>query len=371
MKREYTDEELMREAGEILADARLADFEKRMEEEHVFSARSMRRFRRQTSGRGSRRSTEKPAGRPAGRRWSVRGAAILAAAVFLSVAAVAVGPVIELIRTRTTAIRQENGQFVMTVERNEDADWIETGTEPTYLPEGYEEVRRNETDFVLEIGYSRPDGCRSAIEFKRFESSGGTYMYGTDEDQPKTSVVTEAVQIGPYEGIMQTVDWADENVGKGGFLYWSDGRYFYELHAIITDPPEDSALAYRPIPVPVEELLKVAESVSKDPVAAADESVLFGFVPEEDGEPVTEGLCPRCGKEALAFVSGEAVRTDPSSPDSPLYTTEEACDDPTHPDGCRVTVTYAWDEWACPNPECRYRVSGSGMHEQTRTHSGE
>ena len=149
------------------------------------------------------------------------------------------------------------------------------------------------------------------------------------------------------------------------------GRYFYELHAIVTDPPADSALAYRPIPVPVEELLKVAESVSKDPVAAADESVLFGFVPEEDGEPVTEGLCPRCGKEALAFVSGEAVRTDPSSPDSPLYTTEEACDDPTHPDGCRVTVTYAWDEWACPNPECRYRVSGSGMHEQTRTHSGE
>ncbi len=262
MKRLYTDEELLREAGEILAEGQLAEFERRMEEpEHRYSARFERRRKKlfAKSARAESRGTS-----ASGRRWSVRTAAILAALAFLSVTAIAAGPVIELIRTRTTAIRQENGQFVMTVERNEDAGWIEMGGEPTYLPEGYEEVRRNETDFALEIGYSRPDGCWSAIEFKRFESSGGTYMYGTDEDQPKTSVVTEAVQIGPYEGIMQTVDWADENVGKGGFLFWSDGRYFYELHAIITDPPEDSALVYRPIPLPVEELLKVAESVCGD-----------------------------------------------------------------------------------------------------------
>jgi hypothetical protein len=262
-KQTYTDDELMRAAGEILADERLAAFERYMDEEHRFSPRFERRRKKlfTKSGRGDRAA--KPAA--TGRRWSVRTAAILAALAFLSVTTIAAGPIVDMIRTRTTAKRQEDGRFVMTVEQSDEAEAVTAGGKPTYLPEGYEEGRRNDYGFALEIWYDRLDGCYSSIGFSRFEQFGGTYGYGSDEEQPMIEVDTESVTIGPYEGILQTVHWADENIGNTAFIFWSDGKYFYELHAIVTDPPEDSMLEYRPIPVPVEELLKVAESVTAEP----------------------------------------------------------------------------------------------------------
>ncbi|MBQ3708372.1 MAG: DUF4367 domain-containing protein [Clostridia bacterium] len=264
-KQTYTDDELMRAAGEILADERLAAFERYMDEEHRFSPRFERRRKKlfTKSGRGDRAA--KPAA--TGRRWSVRTAAILAALAFLSVTAIAAGPIVDMIRTRTTAKRLDDGRFEVTVERNGDEDWIECGGEPTYLPEGYEEDIRSEIDDPraphLTILYQRKGGCYSEIEFERFIWESGTFGYG---DEDGSEVETENVKIGPYEGIIQTVDWAGGGeYGKTAFIIWSDGKYLYELSAFVTAPPEDSILEYRLIPLAVEELLKVAESVTAEP----------------------------------------------------------------------------------------------------------
>ena len=66
MKQEYryTDEELLHEAGAILAEGRLAEFEKNMGEEHAFSPRFERKARKLLANSGAGR----PA--PSGRRWT-------------------------------------------------------------------------------------------------------------------------------------------------------------------------------------------------------------------------------------------------------------------------------------------------------------
>lgn len=256
-KREYTDEELMREAGEILEDARLAEFENRMGQEHAFSARFERRRKKLLAGNPRTASTRAAT---TGRRWSVRSAAILAAAVLLSVTAVAVGPIAELIRTRMTAARLDDGRFEVTVERYGDEDWIETGTEPTYLPEGYEELYRDGENHIF---YARPNERWSVIDFERLPFGEGTVYY--DEDGTILSERTESVRVGPYEGVILYTDNAEDNVGESANVIWWDSVYMYRVSAFVTDPPDPSAYIQPTVPLPVEELLKVAESVAVEP----------------------------------------------------------------------------------------------------------
>ena len=258
MKHTYTDEELLREAGEILAEGQLAEFERRMEEEpgHRYSARFERR-RKKLFAKSAR--AESRGASATGRRWSVRTAAILAALAFLSVTAIAAGPIVDMIRTRTTAKRLDDGRFEVTVERNGDEDWIEIGTEPTYLPEGYEELYREGEGHIY---YARPNESRSVIEFERQPFGEGTVYY--DENGTILSDRTEPVQVGPYEGVILYADNAGENDGESANVIWWDSVYMYRVSAFVTDPPDPSAYIRPTVPLPVEELLKVAESVCGD-----------------------------------------------------------------------------------------------------------
>lgn len=254
MKREYTDEELLREAGEILAEERLAEFERRMEEEHRFSPRFERR-RKKLLGESSGPRTA------AGRRWSVRTAAILAALAFLSVAAIAAGPVYERIsRTRTAIGRLDDGRVEVTAERIENDERIETGREPTYLPEGYEELYREGDRHIY---YACPNENRSVIDFERVPFEEGTVFY--DEAGGLLAERTEPVPVGPYDGLILYIDASEENVGESANVIWWDSVFMYRVSAFVTDPPDSSAYIRPTVPLPTEELLKVARSAAGDP----------------------------------------------------------------------------------------------------------
>ena len=234
MKREYTDEELMREAGEILADARLADFEKRMEEEHVFSARSMRRFRRQVSGRGSRRSTAgKTAGKSAGKRWSVRGAAILAAAVFLSVAAVALGPGRgAFARTFVKVDSPKRFEFSFIKNANPETAEKAVSDRPLYLPPRYVVWQDNSMNDLVLLLYGTGENEGNWISYHRFDLRVGEeeYLGGAQHNSSELDIRHETVYVGSYEGMFIygiTKDGRETNYS----LYWVDSEYRYALHS--------------------------------------------------------------------------------------------------------------------------------------------
>jgi hypothetical protein len=258
----YTDDGLMRAAGAILADERLAAFEGRMDEEHRFSPRSERRLRK-ILNKTERQAASDLRGRAnTGRRWSVRGAAVVAALVFLSVAAIAAGPVIGMIRTRTTIEKLKNGTYQVTVEQGDDAEAVTVGGEPTYLPEGYEELWR-EGEEGSHVFYARPKVNSSVIDFEWMTWEEGTVRFNGEDARGIKR--TEPVQVGPYEGVLLYYDEPGVNVGGKAAVVWWDSARMYRVSAYITDPPDPSTYVEPTAPLPVEELLKVAESVTAAP----------------------------------------------------------------------------------------------------------
>ena len=365
MEERAYDEGVMKKAGEILADERLKAFDGMNGEEKVFSRRFERKkeklFRR-AAGTGTR-------GRVTGRR-ALRIIAVCAASVVLmTVSVMAVPPVREAFdgfRTWLVAERKEDRTLYFEVESDGGA-FVITGGEPSYIPEGYALTERDDKTDPSEgsmpslwLTYERPDGEYAAIRFIRAGTASYTdwdgaerstrigFNFGGSETEP------EPVRIGPYEGTRMRVDEAGNGDPPGTLLVWSDTRYYYVLFAVTEDVPQSGL-----IPLPYDELLRMAESVSHDAVSAADEQVLFGFIPEEEGEPVTEGICPRCGEyEIRAVCSHQTVLNDEGEPVIDMIPGETGADG-TETGTMRQAlrqVEMCYTDHTCPG--CGYRVSG-------------
>ena len=287
------DEEIMKEAGRLLADERLAEFDRLAaepsaadteEEKHVFSSRFGRK-----KDKLFRKTAENGRRAPTANRKALRAALICAAALLImSVTAAAVPPVRDMIlETRTRIVSRWSGDSVLRLNVETDViPDIEPTGEPTYLPEGYEvaevQVRNlpeGEAEGAAEgaedghvsmvwISYERPDSpdgeytpivlgrvpCMKNVD--RFpgesEYAGiGFYFGGEYRD-------TEPVQIGAYEGVLiREPITEDSRPGQmtGSMLVWSDSYFYYDLSAVIEEVP-----GYDLIPLPYEELLRMAES---------------------------------------------------------------------------------------------------------------
>ena len=359
MEERAYDEGVMKKAGKILADERLKAFEEMNGEEKVFSRRFERKkeklFRR-AAGTGTR-------GRVTGRR-ALRIIAVCAASVVLmTVSVMAVPPVREAFdgfRTRIFAEFVGENRMTMTVESDGGA-FVIVGSEPTYIPEGYEMTYEEQYGdgpaSMYMANYTRastnPAKKYTGIVFERTNIEGINYT--SDQHYGHVEMSTETVRIGAYEGqklTLRTNGGPDPDLWSEDTKFvWSDTRYLYELWAI-TAVSEKSEL----IPLPCEKLLRMAESVSHDAVAAADESVLFGFIPDEEGERVTEGICPRCGKaEIEAVCSHDAVLNSAGEPMIDMIPWDIGRD------GVKIEVIRAagmcYTDHVCPN--CRYTVSGA------------
>ena len=371
-------------AGKRLAEKRVERFEGWNGEEHAYSARFERRkealFRRARRKDGAK-------GIP-GKRTALRIVCISAAAlVFMTAAAAAVPPIRELVfsgRTRTVPDRTTDRAVHMTIEVNEEAAYIETGSEPTYIPEGWTLAYKNEAYppaviFQYEYrtgenaGTNGPTGMPITLQRIPFDPSDPQMSIGYGEGL--VSMETDSVMIGDYEGTRVRTVWNRGNVET--HLCWSDGFYRYYLEAA-TEVIPGSFMEGRFTAVPYEELYRMALSVSKDPVAAGDEQVLFGFMPDEWEAPVTEGLCPRCGKAEIRAVcthdpirngnpvtltaTGEVLYDE----DDPMDITVK-CHDPAHGEDCYRTELNCWTDYECP--ACGYCVSGTEQHMEVVIHA--
>ena len=356
MEERAYDEGVMEKAGEYLADERLKAFDEMNEEEQVFSGR----FEEKKEKLFRRAAGSSPRGRITGRK-ALRIIAVCAAAVLLmTVSVMAVPPVrgvLDGFRTRVTAHQEEDDQnhYSLTVE-TDGGPFVIVGGEPTYVPEGYELTTKNEDGSCLVMNYTNSGEWQGKVHLNilfertmiREENFEPGFVYKGVESE------AASVRIGIYEGGLvrfrstegaDSDDWAEFTK-----LVWSDSCYLYELQAT-TKAGGSSPV----IPLPYEELLRMAESVSHDAVAAADESVLFGFIPEEEGEPVTEGICPRCGKaEIEAVCSHDVVLNSAGEPLIEEIPGETGADGTETGTMRRAEMCYT--DHVCPG--CGYRVSG-------------
>ncbi len=381
-------------AGKRLAEERAERFDGWNCEEHAYSARFERRkealFRRARRTGGAK-------GIP-GKRTVLRIACVSAAAlVLMTAAAAAVPPIRELVfgdRTRTLPDRTTERYVHMTIEVNEDASYVETGSEPTYIPEGW---TLGHVDEIYAPDDTEKEGPPDAVFYVyQYQQSadpedngrtGGTITLHRIRFNPAdpqmsvgygegmASMETNSVMIGDYEGTRVRTVWNRGNVQTG--LLWSDGRYNYYLEAM-TEVIPGSFMEGRFVAVPYEELVRMALSVSKDPVAAGDEQVLFGFIPNEWEAPVTEGLCPRCGKaEIRAVCTHDPIRNETPvtltatgevlyDEDAPMDLTVK-CHDPAHGEDCYRAELNCWTDYECP--ACGYCVSGTEQHTEFVIHA--
>ena len=358
MEERAYDEGVMKKAGELLADERLKAFDEMNGEAHVFSGRFRRRKEKLFRMTERNRSRSRITGRRALRILGVSAAAV----VLMAVSVMAVPPVREAFdgfRTWLVAERKEDRTLYFEVE-SDGGSIVVVGGEPTYIPEGYELTERDDRagpseDSVtsLWLKYERSGGHYAPIRFIRAGTASYTdrdgaerstrigFNFGGSETEP------EPVRIGAYEGTRMRVDESGNGDLPGTLLVWSDTLYYYVLFAVTEDVPQSGL-----VPLPYDELLRMAESVSRDAVAAADESVLFGFIPDEEGEPVTEGICPRCGEyEIRAVCSHQTVLDGAGEPvidEIPVETDTDT--------GTMQQAELCYTDHVCPG--CGYRVSG-------------
>ena len=358
MEERAYDEGVMKKAGELLADERLKAFDEMNGEAHVFSGRFRRRKEKLFRMTERNRSRSRITGRRALRILGVSAAAV----VLMAVSVMAVPPVREALdgfRTWLSAERKEDRTLYFEVE-SDGGSIVVVGGEPTYIPEGYELTERDDKADPSEgsmpslwLTYERSGGHYAPIRFIRAGTASYTdrdgaerntrigFNFGGSETEP------EPVRIGAYEGTRMRVDEGGNGDLPGTLLVWSDTLYYYVLFAVTEDVPQSGL-----VPLPYDELLRMAESVSRDAVAAADESVLFGFIPEEEGEPVTEGICPRCGEyEIRAVCSHQTVLDGAGEPvidEIPVETDTNT--------GTMRRAELCYTDHVCPG--CGYRGSG-------------
>ncbi len=377
---ENCDELLMRQAGKLLADERAALFDRlngMNGANREYSAgfrrkwkRLLRRTRTQQSGKAKAMSG----------KTLLRVLAVSAAAVLLMTAAAAAAtiPAIREAVFRTRAPADTEGSAVhIELQVNEDAPIgeAETGCEPAWIPEGYHLAHTNdqpEYGFVSmtympepEHDVYHPGGepMWTGILFNRWTFNPSDPHTGTSiPDGGFRSMRNDPVQIGPYEGQLVRVVW---NFGLvESQLFWTDARYVYYLMADTDTVPgsgEDGIVR----PLPLEDLLRMARSVSADP-GAADEAEIGAIAAELRQEAALGAgeLCPQCGEAELSAVCTH----DPVSTQSGLPVTGfAACGSPEHGEGCGARRTFCWTDYACP--ACGYGVPGTEQHTETVIHT--
>ncbi len=358
MEERVYDGRVMKKAGKILADERVRAFDELNGEAHVFSGRFRRRKEKLFRMTERNRSRSRITGRRALRILGVSAAAV----VLMAVSVMAVPPVREAFdgfRTWLVAERKEDRTLYFEVE-SDGGSIVVVGGEPTYIPEGYELTERDDKADPSEgsmpslwLTYERSGGHYAPIRFIRAGTASYTdrdgaerstrigFNFGGSETEP------EPVRIGAYEGTRMRVYEGGNGDPPGTLLVWSDTLYYYVLFAVTEDVPQSGL-----VPLPYDELLRMAESVSRDAVAAADESVLFGFIPDEEGEPVTEGICPRCGEyEIRAVCSHQTVLDGAGEPVIDEIPVETDTDTGTMRRG-----ELCYTDYVCPG--CGYCVSG-------------
>ena len=374
MKDNY-DDELMKLAGELLAEKRSERFDRLNAAERAYSPRFRKRWKgllcRTRAGRN---------GRAVSGRNLLRVTAVTAAAVILMTAAAAV-PVIPVIREtffRTRAAADPDGiterSVQIDLQVNEDTPFADTDGMPAYIPEGYTLARTNEQpEYGLLSATWRPGPEHDVYH------PGGTPIWTPvvfnrwlfDPEDPHTgsaagdgyrSVISTSVPLGPYEGQLVRTVW---NLGTvDSTLFWTDSRYVYMLDActeIVPGSSEDGVIR----PLPLEDLLLMARSVSEDP-DAADRSEISAFAAEweRQNEHAAGGLCPECGMAELrAVCTHDPLR----GYEEQLITGHGVCGDPEHGEGCHARRTFCWTDYACP--ECGYLAPGTEQHAETAIHT--
>ena len=356
MEERAYDEGVMKKAGEYLADERLRTFDEMNGEAHVFSERFERKRKKRIPAGERSAFRSRITGRKALRILAVCAAAV----ILMTVSVMATPPVREAFdgcRTRIVAEFAGENRMTMTVESDGGA-FVIVGSEPTYIPEGYELTKDIQDKNVRYMYYTYSGTDREkehfGILFERVTINQEDFTAGMKYTGVDLDLEQEPVRIGNNEGILIHIHVHDKTSGEVSAevsrLIWSDSRYYYELEAT-TAVSEKSEL----IPLPYEKLLRMAESVSHDAVAAADESVLFGFIPEEEGEPVTEGICPRCGKaEIEAVCSHQTVLNSAGEPVIDMIPVE--IDAEGTDTGTMLRAEMCYTDHVCPG--CGYRVSG-------------
>lgn len=353
------DERIMRAAGEALAEDRLKEFDEMNGEAHVFSAR----FEKKREKLFKKQEADGSRGRVSGKRIFKTLAVCAAAAAFMTVSVMAVPPVKEAFEGFRTKIVTEfvgENRMTMTVE-SDGGPFVIVGSEPRYIPEGYELTYDSQSGegpaserFMNYTNSGRYQGKKfTGIIFNRTDIEG--IDFASYQQYHNVEMKTETVRIGAYEGqkiTLKTTGNSDPDLWTEETKFvWSDTRYLYELEAI-TAVGEKSDLQ----PLPYEKLLRMAESVSHDAVAAGDEQVLFGFIPDEEGEPVTEGICPRCGKAVLEKVcSHQTVLNGDGEPLVDMRPWDIGRDGVVTEVLRRAVMCYT--DHVCPS--CGYMVSGA------------
>ncbi|MBE6724596.1 MAG: hypothetical protein E7576_05280 [Ruminococcaceae bacterium] len=321
------DERVMKQAGERLADERLAEFDRLNEEAHVFSSRFERKKERlfrinQKNGAGERIPM----------RRALRIIAVCAAAVVLMTVSVMAAPpdmlaeavpalaeVVPAIRqlftgtsAKVTVEQPSLSRLLLRVEEMESGLPIDEGKgEPAWIPDGYAVTSRDEhvdgemAGPSLYINYTKWN--HTGIIFNRdFVGNGSGYgaQYRADYRFGNAELETEPVQIGPYEGTSGTIvsSWEKQDGGgeetegpsvKRTLLVWSAGRYVYRMEALTTEADSSEGSGAAVIPLPYEDLLRMAESMYDPP----EENSAAEKVPASEGD-----LCPGCGKAVLEEV---------------------------------------------------------------------
>jgi hypothetical protein len=371
------DELLMRQAGKLLADERAAYIDRLNGMNREYSAgfrrkwkRLLRRTRTKQSGR-----TKAVSGKTLLRVLTVSAAAVL---LMTAAAAVATVPAIREAVFRTRAQADTEGRVVhIELRVDEDAPFAETetGCEPAWIPEGYHLAHTNdqsEYDFISmtykpepehDVYYPGMEPMWTGILFNRWTfNPSNPYTSTAIPDGGFRSMRTDPVQIGSYEGQLVRVVWNDGRVES--HLFWTDSRYVYCMIAdteIVPGSSEDGVIR----PLPLEDLLRMAWSVSADP-GAADEAEIGAIAAELGREDslAAGDLCPQCGAAEIRAVCTH----DPIKHQSGLSVTGFAsCIDPEHGEGCRARRTFCWTDYTCP--ACGYSVPGTEQHTETVIHT--
>ena len=386
-EREY-DEKRMKQAGELLADARLEEFDRMNGEAHRYSSR----FRRRAEKLFRTEPRIKAGGRISGKQ-ALRILAVSAAAVILMTVSVmaaspekiaeavpALAEVVPAIRelftgtsAKVTVEQPSPSRLLIRVEEMENLPVDEGKGEPTWIPDGYAVTSRDEhidgemAGPSLYINYTKWNHT-GILFYRDYVGNGSGYgaQYRADYQVRNAELETESVQIGPYEGTKTTIvsKWREQDGGgeetegpsvERTLLVWSAGRYVYRMEALTAEAGFSGESGAAVIPLPYEDLLRMAESMYDPP----EENSAAGMDTASEGD-----LCPGCGKAVFEEVcSHRTVMNRKGDQELTGAVPWEITWEGGVKDYIMRPATFCYTDHVCP--ECGYTETGEGTDYHT------